>query len=89
MQKQKFKDFSYCDVHADFSLFLEKRLEVDGSGNPLYIGYSRVPNAASDEDLWYIVKLYYDGSGYLIRSQLPDDGPQFKYAWDDRATLFS
>jgi len=88
MPSQKIADYSSLSIHGDVSLFLETRIENDGSGNPLYVGYTKCPNAPTDENLWYIVKLEYSG-GYLIRNQLPDNGPHFTYAWDDRASLFS
>ena len=67
----------------------ETRVENDATGKILYVGKSITPNAATDERIWYIKKLLYDGFGFLNRVQLPDDGIGFLYAWDDRATYFS
>ena len=85
---QQIKDYSYLEIRGSAEVFLEKRLENDGSGNPLYVGYNRKPNAATTEESWYIIKMTYSG-GYVVRVQLPDNGPQFKYAWDSRASYFS
>jgi len=88
MPSQKIADYSSLNIQGDITLFLETRIENDGSGNPLYIGYTKIPNADTASGLWYIVKLSYSG-GFLIRTQLPDSGAHFTYVWDDRATLFS
>ena len=66
----------------------EKRIEYDGSNNPIYIGWNKQPNASTAILTWFIIKNEFDGTN-LVRSQLPDDGAQFDYAWDDRATYFS
>jgi len=84
---QKLKDFSIAEVRGDLSLFLEQRIEYSGD-NPIYVGYNRGANAATDDETWYIIKMTYSGNN-VTRVQLPDNGPQFKYAWDDRASLFS
>ena len=67
----------------------ETRIENDADGKPLYIGISTIPNAPTDQPLWYIRKMSLDGNGFLDRVQLPDDAVKFAYAWDDRATYFS
>lgn len=88
MSSQKIKDYSQLEVQADFGLFLEKRIENDGSGNPIYVGYVKYPQGSTSQPDWFIIKLSYSG-GFLVRSQLPDAGAQFNYAWDDRASLFT
>lgn len=80
-------DFSVITVRGAFDDFAEKRYAYTGS-NVEYEGWSAKPNAATDQPIWYIVKYTYAG-GLVTRQQLPDDGPYFQYAWDDRATLFS
>ena len=87
-QQQRIKDYSSIDVVSDSSVFWEKRMENDVNGNPIYVGHNRAPNAATDAETWYIVKITYSGTN-PTRYQLPDNGAQFKYAWDDRATLFT
>lgn len=67
---------------------LEGRFENDGNGNPIYIGYSVTPNAATDQPIWYIQKIEYDGES-IVRKRLPDDGEGIFYVWDLRATYFS
>ena len=84
---QKIDDYSRLLIRGDVDTFLEKRIEYSGD-NPIYVGYTRTPNAATSEESFFIIKMTYSGSN-PTRVQLPDDGAQFKYAWDDRATLFS
>ena len=88
MVAQRIGDMSVLDPTFDAFSLLEKRLENDGSGNPLYIGYNKEPNESTASETWLIFKLSYSG-GYVVRYQLPDSGAVFKYAWDDRASLFS
>lgn len=85
---QRIKDYSNIEIIGDSSVFWEKRMENDGNGNPIYVGHNRHANASTSEESWYIVKITYSGTS-PTRYQLPDDGPQFKYAWDDRATYFT
>lgn len=86
-QTQKIKDYSIAELQGDLGMFLEKRMSYDGD-NVEYIGYNREPNATTTDTTWYIVKMTYSGSN-ATRYQLPDNGPQFKYAWDSRAGYFS
>lgn len=88
MVAQRIADMSLLEPNFDAFTLLEKRIENDISGNPLYIGYNKEPNESTTSETWLIFKLLYSG-GYVVRYQLPDDGAIFKYAWDDRATLFS
>jgi YD repeat-containing protein len=83
------KDFSILDTIANSELFLEKRMDYDGDGNLIYVGYSRVPNENTSSDSWFIVKLTYDGDGNITRYQLPDTGISFSYVWDNRTAIFS
>ena len=87
MQIQTIKNFDIAEVTGDLGMFLEKRLSYNGD-NIEYVGYNREPNAATDDLSWFIIKNTYAGSN-LTRYQLPDNGKQFKYSWDDRATYFS
>jgi len=87
-QKQIIKDWSVAELIGDLSLYQEIRYERDGDGNALYIGYNRQPNAATTDLSWFIVKNTVDAT-FVTRQQLPDDGPQYKYAWDSRATYFT
>ena len=79
---------SLSEVLQDEDLY-EIRLENNNSGSVLYVGKNITPNAPTSEASWYIKKLSYDGNGFVNRVQLPDDGIGFKYAWDDRASIFS
>ena len=69
--------------------FFEQRIENDVDGNPLYVAWSPIPGAATDEPIWFIKKIYYDGGGFTNRVQIPDNGGGYIYAWDDRATYFT
>ena len=80
-------DYSVIEIKGDVSLFLEERRAYSGTDLE-YLGYSRVPNAGTDQPVWYIVKYIYVG-GQRTRQRLPDDGPRFDYIWDNRATYFS
>lgn len=88
MSQQILKDYSYLDMFGDASLFWEKRYENNAGGDPIFIGYNRNANAPTSDESWFIVQLVYTGTA-LDRYRLPDAGPQFKYAWDDRASLFT
>ena len=80
-------DFSAISIMGDADSFLEKRLAYTGS-NIEYVGWSKIPNAATSKPVWFIVKYVYSGSD-RTRQRLPVDGPKFTYTWDDRATYFS
>lgn len=80
-------DFSTISVRGDLSDFMEKRFAYNGS-NLEYVGWTQKANASTSEPIWFIIKNSYSGSD-KTRQQLPDDGPFFKYTWDDRATYFS
>lgn len=89
MTVPQIEDYSLLHNYANTELFLEKRIEYDGSGNMIYVGYSKVANADTAQAIWYIIKMSYDGSNQLIRYQLPKTGVNFGYAWDNRATSFA
>jgi len=80
-------DFSVITIRGDVNDFMEKRYAYNGS-NLEYVGWAKKPNCPTSASIWYIIKLSYSGSN-VIRQQLPDEGPYFKYVWDDRATYFS
>jgi hypothetical protein len=86
-KQQKINDYSFIDIRGDIELFLEKRMENNGDGNPIFIGYNKGVNAPTSEATWYIVMIDYVGDS-PVRYKLPINGPQFKYVWDDRATYF-
>lgn len=86
-QPQKLSDYSILQVSAAAETFLEKRIEYTGD-NPIYVGWTKTPNAATSEASFFITKLTYSGDN-PTRIQLPDDGAVFNYAWDDRASLFT
>ncbi|HTJ53640.1 MAG TPA: hypothetical protein VL443_29500 [Cyclobacteriaceae bacterium] len=87
MTSQRIGDASVAIPQLDIAMVWEKRIEYDGN-NPIYVGWNKEPNASTAKETWYIIKNTFSGSN-LTRSQLPDEGALFNYAWDDRATLFS
>jgi len=84
---QQILDYSRLELRGDAGMFFEKRIEYDGNNNPIYIGYNRHQNTATDDESWFIVKITYSGNNPTYY-QLPANGPQFVYSWDDRATYF-
>lgn len=83
------KDLSKLEPRADFSFFYEQRMENDANGNPIYIGYTKTPNAGTSASIWFIVKVTYDANQSPTRYQLPDNGVSFDYDWDSRSSFFS
>lgn len=67
---------------------LEGRFENDGNDNPIYVGYTTIPNADPDALVWFIQKIEYTGSA-IVRKRLPNANVGFKYSWTQRATYFS
>lgn len=86
---QKINDYSKFDVEIDGLFLMEKRMENDVDGNPIYVGYTRMANEDVDSLAWFIQKIHYDGSGNVERVELPDQGVRFIYAWSQRTTYFS
>ena len=84
----KVKDLSNLMPVAEFSTFMEMRMENDANGNPIYIGYNKTPNAGQDSLSWFIVKITYDANQSPTYQQLPDEGVRFIYSWTDRANYF-
>ncbi len=60
--------------------------------NLVYVGFAK-PGALEASAVWQIRKLTYDLNGNVIRVQWPTDGTtveptnQFRYIWNNRATL--
>ena len=82
------KDLSKLTPVAEFSSFMEMRMENDANGNPIYIGYNKTPNAGTASASWFIVNVTYDANQSPTHQQLPNQGVRFIYVWDDRATYF-
>lgn len=80
-------DFSAISVRGDLNDFMEKRYAYNGTDLE-YVGWTQTANASAAAPVWFIIKNTYAG-GAKTRQQLPDDGPYFKYVWNDRATLFT
>lgn len=56
--------------------------------SPVYIGYaqSASPTTPTDEAIWKIVRLTYDGDN-VEAIEYADGNSKFDNVWDDRATL--
>ncbi len=67
---------------------IEGRFENDANGNPIYVGYTPVPNGDPASPIWFIQKIEYTASA-IVRKRLPDSGRQFTYIWNNRASYFS
>ena len=89
MTLPKIEDYSILKNFISTEVFIEKRMDYDGSNNMIYIGYSRIANASTSAPVWFIAKLAYNGSNKQTRYQLPNNGVNFGYAWDDRTTSFA
>lgn len=83
------KDFSYLEVRGEATSFLEIRIVNDGVGNPLYVGYSKFPNADPAAAVWLIFKYAYDINGFIIRQQIQNAGLQFNSIWNNMSVYFS
>ncbi len=82
-------DLNYGSTTLDLLAVLRKQISYDGDDRQEYIGFTMYPGDVSDQPVWMIYKLLYDGSSENITDQLiPLQGIGFKYNWDDRATLF-
>lgn len=88
MSTPKIEDYSRILTRANTELFLEKRMDYDGSNNLIYVGYNKTPNASVDATTWLIFKLTYSGSN-VTRYQLPNNGPSFQYSWTLRTSYFT
>lgn len=80
-------DLTQIKLEMDHEVFLEKRMENDANGNPIYVGWAKAGTGV-DELKWFIVKLTYDANQSPTRQQIANDVPQFVYSWTDRATYF-
>lgn len=67
---------------------LEGRFENDVNENPIYVGYSTIPNADPALPVWFVMNIIYDGEA-IVRKRLPDNGIAFNYIWNQRATYFT
>lgn len=65
-------------------LFLKKRIENDGSGFPIYIGYAE-PGVFVSESKWAIKKLTYSG-GVVTQEDWASGENTFDKEWDERAS---
>lgn len=83
----KVGDLSILNLYFDEELFMEKRMENDANGNPIYVGWAKAGSSTSDS-VWFIIKITYDANQAPTRSQVASNIPKFGYSWDDRATFF-
>lgn len=87
--QNRWTNFLAVSEVIDLNNLYETRIENDSSGKILYVGLSQLARAPTDEPIWFIFKLNYDGNGFLDYKQLPVNGGLFAYVWNDRATYFS
>jgi hypothetical protein len=81
------KDQSVLPASFDYEIFMEKRMENDANGNPIYVGWAQ-PGTAEGDLEWFIIKITYDANQAVIHSQVANNIPRFKYSWTLRATYF-
>lgn len=87
-QNNIFSQIERLSEYFDAGDLLEGRFENNADNNPIYIGYTPFPNGDPAEPIWALQKITYDGQA-IVRKQQPDNGPQFTYIWNERATYFS
>lgn len=89
MTLNSFTNFlAVAEVLTDEDLY-EVRTENNSSGQVLYVGKCITPNGDTSLPIWYIKMLGYDSNNFLNHIQLPVNGPNFTYIWDNRADYFS
>ena len=81
------RDANYVEIQ-DSTFWTTKRLSYSGT-NLQYIGIARV-GATTNEAVWQIFQLTYDGSGNLTSQIWPKNSAgipsnEFEFAWDSRA----
>ena len=69
---------------VDILTTLTQKIEVDGSGKPIYIGYAE-PGTAVTTALWQIKKISYNASGVATDIQFASGTSEFDKVWNDRA----
>ncbi len=83
------KDFSYLEIRGEATSFLEIRMDNNVNGEPVYVGYSKFPNADPAAAVWLLFHYTYDVNNAPTRQQIQDDGLQFSSIWNNRANYFS
>jgi len=63
-----------------------KLIAYDASSNPIYTGFA-APGSASSAAVWRIKKITYDASNNPTAVEWPNGDTEFKYIWDNRASL--
>jgi hypothetical protein len=80
-------DLSWLKLTFDEELFMEKRMENDTDGDPIYVGWAAAGTQMQSKS-WFIIKITYDGNKAVVRSQTASGIPVFGYIWNDRASYF-
>lgn len=78
---------SHEDVTLTQSATWTKRIEYDSSARAIYVGNANPKNSATDQPVWQIQRLSYNGSDTspnLI--QWADGDDLFNNIWDSRAS---
>jgi len=63
-----------------------KLIAYDASSNPIYTGFA-APGSATSAAVWRIKKITYDASDNPTAVEWPNGDTEFKYIWDNRASL--
>lgn len=80
-------DLTRMTINYDGEMFLEKRMENDADGDPIYVGWAKA-GSAEGSLVWFIVKITYDANKAPIRQQVATNRSMFGYSWTDKATYF-
>lgn len=60
------------------------RMDYDGSGNNVYIGWA-TPGTASSADGWRLMRQTFNGTGQMTIIEWPNASTAFTFIWDNRA----
>lgn len=80
-------DLTQLELNFDAETFLEKRMENDANGNPVYVGWAKA-GTATDALAWFIVKITYDANNSPTRQEIANNSPTFEYSWTARISYF-
>lgn len=61
------------------------KMDYDGSGNQIYIGWTQ-PGSATSDTAWRIQKVTYNASNTPTDYQWPSASTSFNFVWDNRTT---
>jgi len=79
LEQQAYEPDLFANRTTEIPSNMQMRIEWDGSGNAIYIGYAPM-GLATTSDKWLLQKFSYDGSNRCTLRQISYD------AWDSRAS---